>query len=185
MVAKGRPVEQSELRNLRREMSARFNASSSRTRQMKILLEKDDSEEQKELAKALLANKLIRAIEREACQSHKVTKTDDEVTKAVIEVVKYFGVCTQWTAVYRVLVDFCGWDSDVVKFNNRMTKLLENVPLEYKCNYQAIQKPLSRNSILRKNFQQWRTYRPPIGDKVFPRQIFIAKKMLELLSISV
>ncbi len=152
---------------------------------MKILLEKGDNEDQIKMAEALLANKLICAIERVTCQSHKVIKTDDEVAKAVIEVVKYFGVSTQWTAVYRVLVDFCGWESDVAKFTKRMTDLLENVLLGYQCTYQAIQKPLSRNSILRKNFQQWRMYKAPQGDKVFSRQMFIAKKMLELLSISV
>ncbi len=152
---------------------------------MKILLEKEDSEEQKALARALLANKLICAIEEVTYQSHKVTKTDDEVAKAVTKVVKIFGVSTQWTAVYRVLVDFCGWDEDVVKFTKRMTNLLKTVPLDYQCNYQAIQKPLSRNSILRKKFQQWKTYEAPKRDRVFSRQMYIAQKLLKLLSIDV
>ena len=69
---------------------------------MKIILEKGDSEGQIKMAEALLANKLVSAIETVNYQSQKVYKSDDEVAKAVIVVVGLFGVCTQWTAVYRV-----------------------------------------------------------------------------------
>ena len=95
-----------------------------------------------------------------------------------------FGVGSQWTAVYRVLVDFCGWDSDIAAFCHRMNTLLYNVTLQYPCNYQAIQKPLSANRILRKDFQEWKKYKVPEGDRVFPRQLFIAEKLLKLLSIN-
>ena len=150
---------------------------------MKILLEKGDSEEIVRMAEALLANGLVSAIERVSYQCVKVQKSDDEVAKAVIDVVGSFGVCTQWTAVYRVLVDFCGWDVDVAKFTKRMNNLLKGVRLSRKCTYQSIQKPLAQNSILRKNYQEWKKYRAPKGDRVFPRQMFIAEKLLKLLSI--
>ena len=150
---------------------------------MKILLEKGDSEEIVRMAEALLANGLVSAIERVTYQCVKVQKSDDEVAKAVIDVVGSFGVCTQWTAVYRVLVDFCGWDVDVAKFTKRMNTLLKGVRLSRKCTYQSIQKPLAQNSILRKNYQEWKKYRAPKGDRVFPRQMFIAEKLLKLLSI--
>ena len=150
---------------------------------MKILLEKGDSEEIVRMAEALLANRLASAIERVSYQCVKVQKSDDEVAKAVIDVVGSFGVCTQWTAVYRVLVDFCGWDVDVAKFTKRMNTLLKGVRLSRKCTYQSIQKPLAQNSILRKNYQEWKKYRAPKGDRVFPRQRFIAEKLLKLLSI--
>lgn len=150
---------------------------------MKILLEKGDSEEIVRMAEALLANRLASAIERVSYQCVKVQKSDDEVAKAVIDVVGSFGVCTQWTAVYRVLVDFCGWDVDVAKFTKRMNTLLKGVRLSRKCTYQSIQKPLAQNSILRKNYQEWKKYRAPKGDRVFPRQMFIAEKLLKLLSI--
>ncbi len=136
---------------------------------MKILLEKGDSEEQIKMAEALLANKLVSAIETVT-----VYKSDDEVAKAVIVVVGLFGVCTQWTAVYRVLVDFCGWESDIAKFSQRMNTLLKDVRLTHRCTYQSIQKPLSSSSILK----------APKGDRVFPRQMFIAENLLKLLSIS-
>ena len=150
---------------------------------MKILLEKGDSEEIVRMAEALLANRLASAIERVSYQCVKVQKSDDEVAKAVIDVVGSFGVCTQWTAVYRVLVDFCGWDVDVAKFTKRMNTLLKGVRLSRKCTYQSIQKPLAQNSILRKDYQEWKKYRAPKGDRVFPRQMFIAEKLLKLLSI--
>lgn len=136
------------------------------------------------MAEALLANGLVSAIERVTHQCVKVQKSDDEVAKAVIEVVGGFDVCTQWTAVYRVLVDFCGWDSDIAKFSKRMNRLLRDVRMSHRCTYQSIQKPLAQNSILRKNFQEWKQYRVPDGDRVFTRQMIIAKKLLKRLSIS-
>ena len=151
---------------------------------MKILLEKGDREEQIKMAEALLANKLVSAIETANYSCHKVQKNDNEVAKSVITVVGIFGVCTQWTAVYRVLVDFCGWESDIAKFSQRMNTLLKDVRLTHRCTYQSIQKPLSSSSILRKNYQEWKKYKVPKGNRVFPRQMFIAKKLLELLSIS-
>ena len=151
---------------------------------MKILIEKGDSEEKMMMAEALLANGVVSAIEKVNYQCQKVQKSDDEVAQAVISVVKWFGVCTQWTAVYRVLVDFCGWESDISKFSKRMNILLKDVRLNYQCTYQAIQKPLSSNSILRKDYQKWKEYKVPKGDRVFARQLFIAEKLLKLLSIN-
>jgi hypothetical protein len=151
---------------------------------MKIIIEKGDSEEQIKMAEALLANKLVNAIETVTYKCQKVQKSDDEVAQAVIVVVGLFGVCTQWTAVYRVLVDYCGWESDIAKFSLRMNMLLKDVRVEHQCNYQAIQKPLSTNSILRKSYRDWKRYSIPPNDRVFKRQLFIADKLLKLLSIS-
>jgi hypothetical protein len=151
---------------------------------MKIVLEKGDSEEKVKMAEAMLANKIVSAIERITYQCLKVQKSDDEVAKAVIEIVVGFGVSTQWTAVYRVLVDFCGWESDVAKFTKRMNTLFKGVRMSHKCTYQSIQKPLAQNSILRKDFQEWKKYRAPKGDRLFTRQMFIAEKLLKRLSIS-
>lgn len=151
---------------------------------MKIIIEKGDSEEKVKMAEALLANGLVSAIEHQTYSCQKVQKSDDEVAKAVIVAAGFFGVGSQWTAVYRVLVDFCGWESDIAAFCHRMNTLLYNVTLQYPCNYQAIQKPLSANRILRKDFQEWKKYKVPEGDRVFPRQMFIAEKLLKLLLIN-
>ncbi len=151
---------------------------------MKIIIENGDSEEKIMMAEALLANGLVSAIEEQTYSCQKVQKSDDEVAKAVTGVAGSFGVCTQWAAVYRVLVDFCGWDSDVAKFTKRMNILLKDVRMSHRCTYQSIQKPLSSSSILRKNYQEWKKYKAPKGDRVFPRQMFIADNLLKLLSIS-
>ena len=62
--------------------------------------------------------------------------------------------------------------------------LLKDVRLTHRCTYQSIQKPLSSSSILRKNYQEWKKYKVPQGDRVFSRQMFIAESLLKLLSIS-
>lgn len=135
------------------------------------------------MAEAMLANGVVRAVERAEVKVDVVTKSNEEVARAVCEVARLFGVGAQWTAVYRVLVDFCGWDDDVAAFCRRMNLITNGVRLEYSCNYQAIQKPLAANAILRKGFSQWQRYRAPKGDRVFSRQMFIAERLLKLLSI--
>ncbi len=157
--------------------------SLAKLRQMKIFIEKGDSEEKIMMAKALLANGVVSAIETVQADVRHYLKSDEEVALAVVEVARCFGVCTQWTAVYRVLVDFCNWESDIAKFTQRMNILLKEVRLSYGCTYQAIQKPLSANVILRKHYWDWKKYRVPAGDRVFARQLFIAQKLLKLLSI--
>jgi len=151
---------------------------------MKIIIEKGDSKEKVKMAEALLANGLVSAIERTEVKVDVVSKSNEEVAVAVAEVTKMFGVGAQWTAVYRVLVDFCGWDNDVSAFCRRMNLIIKGVKLSFDCNYQAIQKPLAANCILRKNFKVWQKYRVPKGDRVFSRQMFIAEKLLKLLSIN-
>lgn len=179
------PLGRSEWRNLRREMCARFLYFFSRKPdRMKIIIECDDTHQQIVMAEALLTNGLVSAIERLRYPSSEVKKSDDEVLTAVVSVVGDFGVRTQWAAVYRVLVDFCGWESDIARFSKRMNRLLGNVCLAHPCTYQAIQKPLANNSILRKNYQEWQQYIVPSGDRVFLRQMIIAKKLLKRLSIN-
>ena len=150
---------------------------------MKIIIEKGDTEQQVMMAEAMLANGVVRAVERAEVKVSVVAKSNEEVARAVCEVARLFGVGAQWTAVYRVLVDFCGWDDDVAAFCRRMNLIISGVRLEYGCNYQAIQKPLAANAILRKDFSQWQRYRAPKGDRVFSRQMFIAERLLKSLSI--
>ena len=177
-------MNEKEVLQVKRGTISGTSSSLANSTKMKILLEKGDTKEQIMMAEAMLANGLVSAIETVTYSCQKVQKSDDEVATAVIEVVGGFGVCTQWTAVYRVLVDFCGWDGDIAKFSKRMNRLLKDVHMGYKCTYQSIQKPLAQNSILRKNFQEWKQYRVPVGDRVFTRQMIIAKKLLKRLSIS-
>ena len=151
---------------------------------MKVLIEKGDTKEQIMMAEALLANGMVSAIERAEVKVNVVSKSNEEIATAMAEVTQLFGVGTQWPAVYRVLVDFCGWDDDVAVFCRRMNLINKNVKVAFDCTYQAIQKPLAANGILRKDFKSWQKYRVPKGDRVFSRQMFIAEKLLKLLSIN-
>ena len=150
---------------------------------MKIFIEKDDNENQVKLAQALLDNGLITAIEKSTYSCQDVKKSDDEVAQAVISVVGLFGVSTQWTAVYRVLVDFCGWETNVSAFCRRMDRLLKGVKLPYSCNYQSIQKSLSNYGILQMHYKRWTDHKASSDDHAFRRQLFIAQKLLEFLLI--
>lgn len=149
---------------------------------MKIIIEHGDTSAQRKMAEALFANGLV-TIETVTAQQNCIVKSDDEIRHAVTETLKYFGVKAQWTAIYRILVDFCGWDSEITKFVRRMKELMKDVRMDYPINYQAIQKTML-TPILQKHFTEWKRYKVPQGDRVFNRQMFIAKKMLELLQIN-
>ena len=151
---------------------------------MFIIIEKNDSKEQMMMAQALLANGLISVIERNDLKVKVANKSDEEILSAVTEVLKLFGVSSQWTAVYRVLVDFCEWPKEESVFCKRMNKLLNGVKLHFECRYQSIQKPLATHAILRKDYCAWKKYQVPQGDRMFKRQMYIAQKLLKLLSIA-
>ena len=146
---------------------------------MFIIIEKNDSKEQMMMAQALLANGLISVIERNDLKVKVANKSDEEILSAVTEVLKLFGVSS-----HRVLVDFCEWPKEESVFCKRMNKLLNGVKLHFECRYQSIQKPLATHAILRKDYCAWKKYQVPQGDRMFKRQMYIAQKLLKLLSIA-
>lgn len=159
---------------------------------MVIVIENFDDADKIWLAEAMIANGLVRKIERESYRDSYIqnnsslySRSREEVAEAVVDVVGRFGVSTQWVAVYRVLVDYCGWNDYIPAFVRIMNILMRDVNVSCKCSYQSIQKPLSQNSILRKDFREWKKYDVPKGDRVFPRQMKIAQMLLERLSIFV
>ena len=107
--------------------------------------------------------------------------SDEEYREAVRQVSVSFTVGTQWVAVYRVLVDFYGFPSEMTLFCDRINELMKEVSLEYPCNYQSIQKPLASKAILQKHYSKWREYDVKKCDRVFPRQKKIADKLLKVL----
>ncbi len=108
--------------------------------------------------------------------------TDEVLREVIPQIAQEFTVGSQWTAVYRVLVDFCGWPDEIMLFCSRMKSLLADCTLPYKIDYQNIQKTLASSSILRKPFAEWKDYRTRPGDRVFPRQLKIAQKLVNLLA---
>ena len=108
--------------------------------------------------------------------------SDEDIREVIPEIVKEFKVCTQWTAIYRVLVDLCGWTAEIMSFYHRMESLLEGCSLSYPINYQCIQKTLASSSILRKHYKDWVNYKIKKDDRVFPKQLKIAQKLILLLA---
>ena len=73
---------------------------------MRVILEKGDKPEVKELVRQL--QKLVPGIviiEDETQQEHRLL-SDDEIREAILSVMPFFSVRSQWVAVYRILVDY-------------------------------------------------------------------------------
>ena len=73
---------------------------------MRVILEQGDKPEVKELVRQL--QKLVPGIviiEDKTQQEHRLL-SDDEIREAILSVMPFFSVRSQWVAVYRILVDF-------------------------------------------------------------------------------
>ena len=73
---------------------------------MRVILEKGDKPEVKELVRQL--QKLVPSIviiEDETQQEHWLL-SDDEIREAILSVMPFFSVRSQWVAIYRILVDY-------------------------------------------------------------------------------
>ena len=151
---------------------------------MKILLEKDDTVEQRMMAEALLKNGIVNTIEASVGGLGNAMKSDAEIAQAIKLVMMHFSVGAQWVAIYRVLVDIYGFPDEYAAFCERMKDVMRGVECEYPCDYQSIQKGIGTRGILSKPYSEWCTYKPKKGDIVFPRQKKVADKLLELLEKS-
>ena len=148
---------------------------------MRVIFEPGDKPEQRELIMSLQKCGLEFVIIDETSKKVHRKLSDNEYREAIRMVVMSFTVSTQWVAVYRVLVDYYGFPSEMSAFCNRIEKLMKGMSLSYPCDYQSIQKPLASKAILQKHYSKWQEYLAKKGDKVFPRQKKIADRLLELL----
>ena len=148
---------------------------------MRVIFEKGDKPEVKELVRQL--QKLVPGmviIEDESQQEHWLL-SDDEIRTAIRKVLSSFTVGTQWVAVYRILVDFYGFPVAYDVFCAKIEKLMKGVNLTFPCDYQAIQKPLASYAILQKHYDQWKVFVAKKDNRIFPRQKKIADMLFELL----
>ena len=91
---------------------------------MRVILEQGDKPEVKELVRQL--QKLVPGIviiEDKTQQEHRLL-SDDEIREAILSVMPFFSVRSQWVAVYRILVDYYGFPEEVTAFCNRISKLM-------------------------------------------------------------
>ena len=148
---------------------------------MRVIFEPGDKPEMRELIVSLQKNGLDLVIVEETSRQVHRKLSDDEFRAAIKLVLGYFAVSTQWVAVYRVLVDFYGFPSEMSSFCSRIAQLMKGVKMEFPCDYQSIQKPLAASAILQKHYSLWQEYRTKKDDRAFPRQKLIADKLLEVL----
>ncbi len=142
---------------------------------MRVILEKGDKPEVKELVRQL--QKLVPGIviiEDETQQEHWLL-SDDEIREAILSVMPFFSVKSQWVAIYRILVDYYGFPEEVAAFCSRISKMID---------YQSVQKPLAANRILQKPYIQWKVFCAKKGDRVFSRQKMIAERLLKALGMA-
>ena len=107
--------------------------------------------------------------------------TDTDIRDAVLGVLPYFSVKSQWAAVYRVLVDYYGFPKEMKAFCDRIGLLIKGRNVEFPCDYQSLQKAMSANGILRKPYDVWKSYQPRPDEKFFARQKRIAELLLKAL----
>jgi hypothetical protein len=151
--------------------------------EVRVILEKGDKPEVKELVRQL--QKLVPGIViiEDETQQEQYLLSDDEIKEAILSVMPFFSVRAQWVAVYRVLVDYCGFPQEVAAFCSRISKLMQGTEIFFSIDYQLVQKPLAANGILQKPYSQWKAFCAKKGDRFFRRQKLIADKLLNALGI--
>ena len=106
---------------------------------MRVILEQGDKPEVKELVRQL--QKLVPGIviiEDKTQQEHRLL-SDDEIREAILSVMPFFSVRSQWVAVYRILVDYYGFPEEVTAFCNRISKLMRGTEVSFTIDYQSVE----------------------------------------------
>ena len=104
-----------------------------------------------------------------------INLTNDQVVQALMEIVSLMVFDNQWVALYRILVDFCNFPSEIQAFCDKIEESLIGRKLLRPCKYQNIQKNLT--GILAKPYKEWLTYKGS-KDTAFNRQKRIADQFL-------
>ena len=148
---------------------------------MRVILEQGDKPEVRSLIYSLQKCGLEFVIVEDHSKQEYWLLSDDEIKAAILELMPFFSVKTQWVAVYRILVDFCGFPAEVAAFCKRINKLIRGTKLCFPIDYQSIQKPLATKSILQKSYRHWKVYCAKKGDRFFARQMMAAERLLKAL----
>ena len=150
---------------------------------MIVVLEEGDAPETRNLVYSLLKCGIDFAIVEETTETYKKQFSDNQIKEAIISVMPYFSVKSQWVAIYRILVDFMDYPSEITAFFKRINHIMHGTHISFAPDYQAIQKPLAASSILQKHYRHWLAFEPVKGDRIFERQRMIAEKFMHALGI--
>lgn len=107
-----------------------------------------------------------------------INLSNEQAVAALMEVMSLLTFDNQWVALYRILVDFCQFPSEIQAFCDRIDDCLAGRKLLRPCKYQNIQKYLT--GILAKPYKQWLTYNGH-QDTGFMRQRRVAEKFLAIV----
>lgn len=107
-----------------------------------------------------------------------INLSTEQAVAALMEVMPLLTFDNQWVALYRILVDFCNFPSEIQAFCDHIDDCLAGRKLSRPCRYQNIQKYLT--GILAKPYKQWLTYEG-YQDTGFKRQKRVAEKFLAIV----
>ena len=107
-----------------------------------------------------------------------INLSTEQAVAALMEAMPLLTFDNQWVALYRILVDFCHFPSEIQAFCDHIDDCLAGRKLSRPCRYQNIQKYLT--GILAKPYKQWLTYEGH-QDTGFKRQKRVAEKFLAIL----
>lgn len=107
-----------------------------------------------------------------------INLSNEQVVAALMEVMSLIFFDNQWVALYRILVDYCHFPSEIQAFCDHIDDCMAGRKLSHPCKYQNIQKYLT--GILAKPYKQWLTYEGH-KDIGFMRQKRVAEKFLAIL----
>ena len=107
-----------------------------------------------------------------------INLSTEQAVAALMEAMPLLTFDNQWVALYRILVDFCNFPSEIQAFCDHIDDCLAGRKLSRPCRYQNIQKYLT--GILAKPYKQWLTYEGR-QDTGFKRQKRVAEKFLAIV----
>lgn len=151
---------------------------------LKIIIENTDSTALRKIAMGLYEMGQVTIINESATDQKNLYISDEDIRSAVLQVINYFSVKSQWVAIYRVLVDNYRFPTEIKAFCTRMNHIMDGRCRNFPCSYQSIQKALADKKILRKPYCEWEEYVPKKDERFFQRQKMIAERFFDVLKAS-
>ena len=106
-----------------------------------------------------------------------INLSSEQAVTALMEAMSLISFDNQWVALYRILVDYCNFPSEIQAFCNHIDDCMAGRKLSRPCKYQNIQKYLT--GILAKPYKQWLAYKGQ--DIGFTRQKKVAERFLAII----
>lgn len=123
-----------------------------------------------------------------AARNKRVGITDEQARDVLTALIEtgVIGIQAQFVGVYRVLVDFGGFPTEITSFCRRVIGLglkFDGCALEYKSFYQSVQKGIQTHSVFAMPYKKWADYECKTDERAstFLRQKAVADKLIALM----